>query len=341
MTDVNKYNYFNIKMLLVLLVSFFVGINGTKACSCYYAATARHKPDGTTAEFTPFHYYARIDFNGSKLADGNPGEYAIIHDDMEYKDNRTFGSVIGMGNVSGLSREKIKEIVKSNCSFDACKTVNFYLDHVTVASQKIVDPDGGSPWNGNFSATITTNSTDMRFPAITEDEANEFKSTKKGDMQKFAKDHFKVTYNSTDPSNDMDGIKKWGKKTRNDNSSSGKEYKNITCQSLFGDKVLTFLNNIFSLLQIIGIILLIITSSIEFIKSIAADEEDALQKALKHLKNRIIVLVVLLILPFTINWILSFINKEVKIVKYGDENKKVVIGDKSNSICIMKSGDSK
>ena len=83
------------------------------------------------------------------------------------------------------------------------------------------------------------------------------------------------------------------------------------------------LKNIFFGISIVGILLLIILTAIDFIKAIASsDEEDTLIKAFKRSKNRIIAIIILLLLPVLVSVIINLINNNVYVadgeIKVGD-----------------------
>ena len=98
------------------------------------------------------------------------------------------------------------------------------------------------------------------------------------------------------------------------------------CSALLGtgeDSLGQMLKNIFFGISIVGILLLIILTAMDFIKAIASsDEDDTLIKAFKRSKNRIIAIIILLLLPVLVTVIVNLVNDNVYIVdgeiKVGD-----------------------
>ena len=137
------------------------------------------------------------------------------------------------------------------------------------------------------------------------------------------------TSSTGDTDYDHEAAKKiinWGKAAKDDKYLG--EYSS-GCD-IIGDDVLVFLNNLFLIIQVIGIILLVFLSSVEFIKVITGSSEDGLSKALKNTLRRVIIVIILLILPLLITWILEIVNDNNYLT---DENGKVVIGDDGNPLC--------
>ena len=137
------------------------------------------------------------------------------------------------------------------------------------------------------------------------------------------------TSSTGDTDYDHEAAKKiinWGKAAKDDKYLG--EYSS-GCD-IIGDDVLVFLNNLFLIIQVIGIILLVFLSSVEFIKVITGSEDEGLSKALKNTLRRVIIVIILLILPLLITWILEIVNDNNYLT---DENGKVVIGDDGNPLC--------
>lgn len=82
----------------------------------------------------------------------------------------------------------------------------------------------------------------------------------------------------------------------------------VTCSSLLGDRNVEYISKIILVICVIGVILVVILGATDFIKAIASSDDDALKQAFKRIKNRIISVIVLLLLPALINMLLSFIN---------------------------------
>ena len=124
---------------------------------------------------------------------------------------------------------------------------------------------------------------------------------------------------------DIDGVVEWGDKGKN----SGYKYNNEYCTIISSD-IIEFLNTLFLILSIVGVLLLVAMSAIEFIKAVTGSDEDGFKGAVKHTFIRIICIVILLLLPMLISWILNIVN-DFNYQK--DENNKVVIGSDGNPLC--------
>ena len=77
---------------------------------------------------------------------------------------------------------------------------------------------------------------------------------------------------------------------------------------LIPDSIIKFLNNLFLIIQVIGILLLVVLTIVEFVKVITTAAEDGLGGAIKNTFRRIIMVVLLLILRPLIMWILNLID---------------------------------
>lgn len=123
-----------------------------------------------------------------------------------------------------------------------------------------------------------------------------------------------------------DKIKYWG-----DNFSDNEFKPNYSGNcDLIPDTIKDIIKNLFFIIQIIGIILLVVLSMVEFIKALTGENEDGIKQALKNTFKRIILVVILLILPSLIIWILNIVNDN-RYVK--DNNGNYVIGSDNNPLC--------
>ena len=104
-------------------------------------------------------------------------------------------------------------------------------------------------------------------------------------------------------------------------------YKTVDC-SIFGSpsepkSLISFLNKLFWIISILGIILLVIMTMVEFIKALTGSDDSGLIKGFKHTLVRIVAVIILLLLPTIITFILTLVNR------YSDYK----IGDDGNVIC--------
>lgn len=107
------------------------------------------------------------------------------------------------------------------------------------------------------------------------------------------------------------------------------EDDNVLCTDLLGDFA-SVLSNFFFLICIVGVVILIFTMSGDFLKAITSGEADAMAKAFKDSKTRIIATIILLLLPVIINFIITVINNNVVVIKRKDgTQKEIKIGNVS------------
>ena len=103
---------------------------------------------------------------------------------------------------------------------------------------------------------------------------------------------------------DIEGIIRWGNYQEEDKF----QYTDEDVCLIIKGPVQEFLNTLFIIISIIGIILLIVMTALEFIKVVTGSDEEGIKTAFKHTIIRIVCIVILLILPMIINWILNVIN---------------------------------
>ena len=108
-------------------------------------------------------------------------------------------------------------------------------------------------------------------------------------------------------------------KTFNDECIS---YETTNCD-IFDKNIRGFLNKLFWIISIAGIILLVVMTMVEFVKALTGSDDSGLIKGFKHTLVRIVAVIILLLLPTIITFILDLVNR------YSD----YTIGDKGNVIC--------
>lgn len=102
----------------------------------------------------------------------------------------------------------------------------------------------------------------------------------------------------------------------------------IDCTSLLGDDNIKLITDVLLVISAVGIVMVVVYSIADFTKSVASNDDDGLAKSGKHLKNRIISVIALLLLPALVNFLLGFVNDNLhyeKIKKNGDSNGSVSI----------------
>lgn len=123
----------------------------------------------------------------------------------------------------------------------------------------------------------------------------------------------------------------------NDSNTKGASEGEYTCD-LIPDSITEFLKEFFLIIQVLGVILLIVMSMIEFVKAITASDEDGIKGAIKNTYRRIIVVIALLTLPMFVLWILDVVNDNAY---EKDKTGKRIIGDNGRPICKVVKKDDK
>ena len=101
----------------------------------------------------------------------------------------------------------------------------------------------------------------------------------------------------------INAAKKWGSEEYGVSSDG-----TISCTALLGPENVDLISDILLIISAIAVVLLIVFEIGDFVKAVASSDDDALAQAFKKLKNRIISVVVLLMLPALVDFALGFIN---------------------------------
>ncbi len=99
---------------------------------------------------------------------------------------------------------------------------------------------------------------------------------------------------------------------RTNNATKNNWNKEIQCEDIFTDdpgSVGWMLNTIFNYIKIIGPILVVLLSSIDFIKAVVGTDEKAMKEAQSKLVIRLVAAVALFLIPTLVQLLLSFINQ--------------------------------
>lgn len=83
----------------------------------------------------------------------------------------------------------------------------------------------------------------------------------------------------------------------------------LNCNGIIGEEALDFINEIFSWIQIVAPIFVIIISAVEFGGAVLQDDKDALKKASSKLIKRLIIAVALFFIPMILSFILDVFNE--------------------------------
>ncbi|MDO4375553.1 MAG: hypothetical protein Q4C33_00035 [bacterium] len=82
-----------------------------------------------------------------------------------------------------------------------------------------------------------------------------------------------------------------------------------SCQGLLGESTMEDLTNVFKYMKILGPVLVIIYSTIDYVTALVNKDAEEYKKVNKKLITRLILTVSLFFLPIILNLLLSFINE--------------------------------
>ena len=99
----------------------------------------------------------------------------------------------------------------------------------------------------------------------------------------------------------------------------------VTDCNIFSKEIIIFLNKLFWIISIVGIMLLVIMTMVEFVKALIGSDDSGLIKGFKHTLIRIVAVIILLLLPTIITFILTLVNR-YSDYKIGGENGNVICG---------------
>ena len=102
---------------------------------------------------------------------------------------------------------------------------------------------------------------------------------------------------------DIQAIVNWG----NYKEVNKFEYGEEVCKIIKGP-IEEFLNTLFIIITVMGILILILMTALEFIKTITSPEKEGLKIAFKHTIIRVLCAILLLLLPTLVSWIINIVN---------------------------------
>lgn len=109
---------------------------------------------------------------------------------------------------------------------------------------------------------------------------------------------------------------------KDDDYSDVIENGDVSCVSLLGDDNVELISTGFLVISIIGIILLIVLVATDFVKAVAASDDDENKKAFKNFKIRLISIVILLLLPVLVNFVLNFVDDHLYLETVNSKGEK-------------------
>ena len=100
-------------------------------------------------------------------------------------------------------------------------------------------------------------------------------------------------------------ILEWANSAEENNASVGDP-----CY-VIGDDLKNLLSSAFWIISVVGIILVVVMTTLSFIKAMVGSDDEKFRDAIKHLYTRIIVVIILLMLPMLLNFIINLINNSM------------------------------
>ncbi|MBQ9011584.1 MAG: hypothetical protein IJ093_02935 [Bacilli bacterium] len=226
---------------------------------------------------------------------------------------------------SNLDNSIKQEILQNDCSVSACEKANLYF--YSYAGSKNISINGVP---SDFATTTKLNAIPYN-PGFKDlyNSSDFYTTAYQGSFTTFKPDVVNPTTGQSVQNNNLNITQEQILSYANKYSNL-KEYSTSGYCEIIDGKVIEYINNLFFVIQIIGIILLVILSMVEFIKAVTAGSDDGIKGALKNTFIRIIAAVLLLLTPMLVTWILNIIN-ENQYVK--GENGSYVIGSDGNPLC--------
>ena len=288
---------------ILFLGVFFINTDGVKAdCSCYYIWSK----EGNNADVkTEAYFYAEIKYSSS-------GAETVKNCGFGYVANQNGTRDIATTNTNGCTGKlpidnhfnvDYQNIVNNNCSKSACNAKKIYIKpNANVKSEP-----------GSF----TTDTNTALYSASQAQDGDIFEKAIEGNISRTENADNNNNAQNINKDEINGGIKK----------AINPEEGTIGACNLIPQSIRDFLKNLFTIIQVIGILLLIVLTLIEFVKALTASSEDGLKGAFKSTIKRIIAAVILLLLPMIIIFIIDIVNSN-----YSDSHTQ--IGEDGNPVCI-------
>lgn len=304
-----KNSLYKIMFIVVLFFGVFFNVDIVKAedesgsCSCYYIWFS----EANNADIkTENNYYAEIKFENSDEHTVKSCGFGYVANQDGSRDIALTGTKTCDGHIE-IDKPNFKAdnkgILKNNCSVDACNTAKIYITEES----------------GGYAGSLTTEKNKKLL-------FNKAGQAQAGDIfEKAIEDNIDRTESADNTTDDISPDEVVANEEGINEASVGTNNCDI-----IPDSIIDFLNTLFLIIQVIGIILLVFMSMIEFIKALTAADDDGLRGAIKNTFRRIIIAILLLILPMFIIWILNIANANAYET---NEFGKRVIGEDGNPLC--------
>ncbi len=315
------------KLLIILVIMFAVlikidNVSAAENCNCYYTGYLHTEDNGSDYQTN---YLVNIRFNKSDFDEvENKEEY---EPKIAFFGEKGFNTVTGeSGRISdktseakwfsrwfqkgaGLDGNSVKNLFDNNCSCGSLGELTFLSQN--HSKELLYNVDDHYHIFGKDLPILDYERSDLTL--ITKEEFDEQRNSE--NVAETAEDQ---GYSATV---DVQTIVNWANE-----HGYGDEINAIgdPCYVIDGE-LEKLLSIAFWLISIVGIVLLVVMTSISFIKAIVGSDEEKLKDAFSHLVTRIIVLIILLLLPMILTFIINIINSNLE--------GEVSIGEDGNVFC--------
>ena len=312
---------------IITVSLFFIGINNTKAdgigCQYRYSRSGNYSTgESHDDEYIVSVYYGKASGNSYYTSWGTCKFYAWNNQDEDCFDSESYDNVFN--NADNFSSYFVNDDGSYKCPD------NFYMHH-TLTGEKVELSSKGPYKNGwtNYNnltlEKINECDTNDEVTACKNDEDNDTMTSNEGDAKSdyetgtddSLKDDelsqiaaaYKMCYFTEDKDGNIQYYDKDGNEIeKEDYEENCAGLTEIKCD-IISDNISEFLNHLFWVISIAGILLLVIMTMVEFIKALTGSDDSGLIKGFKHTLIRIIAVIILLLLPTILTALLNLVNK--------------------------------
>lgn len=280
-------------VFVLCMCTFFIGDKdveaGSKTCTCVYSNTACSVALGTNdwhlGTINDYRYTIAFVMDDSGKVNGNQVK---VTKNGETVNSKEWPEFVGE---TWPTEDEIKKAV-TNCNTNNCPVLKRRIANTATnnCSKQV--------------AFHTNHWFDVGWVTVGVETISATPSSSEKSSDDVVKENQKkAVKNMQEADVDVNKIKKWGKqKTKTESKQEG------SCDVINSD-LRDFLKDFLGIISIVGIILLLLMTAMEFVKVITSSEEDSLRTAFKHTIIRIFCAILLLLLPTIVGAVINVINK--------------------------------
>ncbi len=295
---------------VLITYAFFFNVNNTKAeevCSCFYSYGIFNTVGENSTTTTESLSFYQIDYTPTSTTVKRACGHTVIANNLtgsnlvsaiKSKCPQPASDPIDHNNFNINNN-----VLVNNCTIENCNSVRIYYNEKAS--------------NGKVLSTVKTNNS----VPLTAIEKDNFETAVEEAEERDEEANNYDDFNDIDPALVIPS---------DPNYSNNKNTANSYSCALIPPTIMKFLKNFFFLIQVLGIVLLVVMSIIQFVKALTASDDDGLSLAIKNTFKRIIILIILLLLPTLIIWVLNIVNENAYVT---DKNGKRIIGENGDPLC--------